>query len=410
MKNMQRQSRSLAFGLVIMLILVMVACAPPAAKKRSKTGAMDTPSFHVQRGDEALINSGYEAARSAYRKALSLDGSYSPALSGMAAASAYEASRPGVSDQTRMEVFDEAVSQIEQALDNASSTADKARAHNYAMQVYLSLKLPKVEWYEKVKDHFEEAQDLKPGNAASVFYMAKAESAGYNYSQASQLYQKVLEIGGAFEARANRELKRIQRIQRAMPGSEFGKQVANVEKITRADIAGLFIAELRLDRLYRDQKKKRKGGYQVPKSQRKMKMDPLQKYPEAVDINGHPMEAAIKQIMAMQIKGLSPDPSHKFYPDQEYKRAEFAQLLQDILIKITRDNSLATRYVGESSPFPDVGPDVWYYNAVRTVIIRGLMQVNNTVTGSFAPLAPVSGADALLAVRNLQEILKSYIR
>ncbi len=410
MKNKQRRYTVAVSSLIMMLVLIIAACSPPPAKKRSQTGHMDTPAFHVQRGDKALMNSQYEPARSAYKRALSLDSNYSPALSGLAAATAYEASRPGVSNQTRQQTLEEAIAQIERALDNAASDVNRARAHSYAMQVYFSLQLPKEEWYENVKDHFEEARGLSPSDPAPVFFMARAEAAGHNYSQASRLYQKVLEMGGAYEARANSELKRIQRIQRALPGSAFGKQIANVEKITRADIAGLFIAELKLERLYRDQKRKKSSGYQVPKAQRKFKMDPVQKYPEAVDISGHPMEAAIKEIMALEIKGLSADPSHKFYPDQEFKRAEFALLLQDILIKITRDNSLATQFIGDPSPFPDVNPNVWYYNAVRTVVTRGLMQVNNTVTGSFSPLAPVSGADALLAVRNLQEILKAYIR
>lgn len=409
MKRKQIEKRGLVFGIFIMLTLVMAACSGAPAKKRSQTGYMDTPSFHVQRGDEALMSSRYESARSAYKKALSLDGNYSPALSGLAAATAYEASRPGVSDQTKNQVLKEADAQIEQALDNAKSSAARSRAHSFAMQVYLSLQLPPEEWYEKVKDHFEEALDLTPNDPAPIFFMARAEAAGYNYDQAAQLYQKVLQQGGAYEAEANKELKQIQRIQRALPGSGFGKRIANVKKITRADVAGLFIVELKLNKLYRNQQKKQGTKYQAPKSQRKMNMDPLQKYPEAVDINGHALESAIKEVMALGIKGLSADPSHKFYPDQEFKRAEFAQLLQDLLIKITRDPSLATRFIGEPSPFPDVSADVWYYNAVRTVINRGMMQVNNSVTGNFAPLAPVSGADALLAIRNLKEILKELI-
>ncbi|MBU2644203.1 S-layer homology domain-containing protein [bacterium] len=409
MKNKQKRNRGLVFGMILILALVIAACSSAPEKKRSQTGLMDTPAFHVQRGDDALLKSQYEAARSAYKKALSLDGKYSPALSGLAAATAYEVSRPGVSDQSRQQVLQEAISQIEQALDNATTSVDQSRAHSFAMQVYLALQLPSDKWYENVKEHFEKAQDLTPDDPAPVFFMARAEAAGHNYNEAAQLYQKVLEAGGQYEARANSELERIQRIQRALPGSSFGNRIANVEKITRADIAGLFIAELKLDRLYRDQLEKQGGGYQVPQSQRKMNMDPLEKYPEAVDISGHPLEAAIKEVMALGIKGLSPDPSHKFYPDQEFKRAEFALLIQDILIKITRDPSLATRFIGEPSPFPDVSPDVWYYNAVRTVIQRGLMQVDNKVTGSFSPLAPVSGADALLTIRNLKEILKAYI-
>ena len=49
---------------------------------------------------------------------------------------------------------------------------------------------------------------------------------------------------------------------------------------------------------------------------------------------------------------------------------------------------LSTKYVGQDSPFPDVGPDVWYYNASRTVIDRGLMPIHNKVTGAFRADVP----------------------
>lgn len=406
----QKPRLAVAAALFMMLTMIIVSCSAPPAKKRAQTGYMDTPAFHTERGDKALLNSQYETARSSYRKALSLDDNYSPALSGMAAATAYEASRPGVSDQTRQIVLEEATDQIEKALDHATSDSMRIRAHSFAMQVSYSLKLPKTEWYENVKAHFEDARELNLDDPTPVFFMAKAEAAGNNYDQASRLYQRVLEIDGAYTDEANKELKRIQRIQRALPGSAFGKQIANVETITRADIAALFVAELKLDKLYKDSEPSKEREYRVPKSQQKFKMDPVQRYPDAIDINGHPLEDAIKEVMALGIKGLSADPSHRFYPDQAFKRAEFALLLQDVLIRITRDDSLATRFIGEPSPMPDVKPDVWYYNAVRTVVTRGLMQPRNSVTGNFEPLATVSGADALLAVRNLQAILKAYIR
>jgi hypothetical protein len=71
---------------------------------------------------------------------------------------------------------------------------------------------------------------------------------------------------------------------------------------------------------------------------------------------------------------------------------------------------LATRFMNESSPFPDVNQNIYYYNAVRTVINRGLMSVNNKVTGEFEPMASVSGTEALLAIRTLKEILEGYLR
>ncbi|MCP4753202.1 MAG: hypothetical protein GY866_20115 [Proteobacteria bacterium] len=412
MKSKCYSNSFLASTLAFLSIFLLIGCGESTKQTRTGQGYMDTPSFHVQRGDEALLKSQYENARSSYRKALKLDGNYSPALSGMAAATAYAVARPHVSMGTKREVLENAEAQIEQALDAVGSDDEinRSRAHNFAVQVYVALQLPEESWYEKANDHYEEARELTPNDPAPYFFMARAEAVKLDYAKATQLLHRVLGIAGKYEEEANRELKRIQRIQRALPGSQFGARIANVEKITRADVAALFIAELRLDRLYGNQSRDSDDSYSPPESQRKFKTDPLQKYPDAVDISGHPLKETINEVIKLQIKGLSPDPAHKFYPDQEFKRAEFAQLIQDILIKITKDDSLATKFIGEPSPFPDVGQDIWYYNAVRTVVSRGLMQAKNKVTGDFEPFAPVSGADALLTIRSMKEILKTYLR
>jgi len=401
----------LMFPFVILILagLALSSCSRPVPQETGK-GYMDTPSFHVQRGDEALAAFQYDEARSAYQRALKLDSRYAPALSGLAVATAYAAARPGVTMETRTSVLAEAQKLIDQALDvtPSSDRTNLARAHAFGIQIYLALQLPENKWVERATDHFEEAIDLTPNDPSPYFYMARVEAVQFNYQKAAELYQKVLEMGGPQADLANRELQRIQDIQRAMPGSQFGAQIANVDKITRADIAALFIIELKLNRLYRNQVVKTESGYRPPASQQRFNTDPLQKYPDAVDITGHPLAPVIQEVIDMDIKGLSPDPSHRFYPDQEFKRAEFAQLIQDMLVQITRDQGLATRFIGEPSPFPDVNADVWYYNAVRTVVNRGLMQVDNKVTGEFGPQKPVSGADALLAVRALKEILKSF--
>ncbi len=410
---MNRISQSgLYFSSIVFILMVLLAsgCAQQKAQPRDRVGSMDTPEFHVQRGDDALLSKQYENARSSYRKALSLNADHTGALSGLAAASAYEASRPNVSKSTRLATLLKSEEQIEKALKTAKGKREEARAHSFAIQVYLALQLPEDDWHEKAKDHFEEAVDLVPNDPAPYFFMGLAEARKLNYDPAGKMFDKVLSLAGQYEAEANRELQRIQEIRRAMPGSQFGARIANVEKITRADVAALFIAELRLDRIYKRKAKSTAGGYQAPKSQQKMKLDPLQKYPDAVDITGHPLESSIKEVISLGVKGLGPDPAHKFHPDQEFKRAEFAQLIQDLLIRVTSDSSLAGRFIGETSPFPDVNENVWYYNAARTVVTRGLMTVNNKVTGEFEPMAHVSGADALLTIRTLKEILKEYLR
>ena len=81
-------------------------------------------------------------------------------------------------------------------------------------------------------------------------------------------------------------------------------------------------------------------------------------------------------------------------------------MIEDILIKISGDNALATRFIGSTSPFPDLRADLPYFNAVMVVNTRGLMEAKNMISGAFMPLEPVGGADALLVIRKMREELR----
>ena len=413
MKYYIDRADALLLGAIFLVGVVFAGCSSQKRDVRARQGAMDTPEYHVSRGDDAMEQRRYQSAHSSYRHALDLDESHAPALTGKAVADAYLSARSGVSSEDRQKVLDQAEKAIEKAFDSADSKDNAAlvRIHIAAIQVYFVLQMPEEDWYNKVREHYEEAAELAPNDPTLYYFMGRAESGNRNYEKAVSLFRRVLDIGGKYEAEAGRELKRIQRLQRALPGSRFGKNVADIQEITRAEIAALFIAELRLDRLYEDRKATLSGTtYETPVAQRKMKTESLQRYPEATDIAGHPMENTIQEVMQLKIKGLEANPAHKFFPEKKITRAEFAMMIQDILIKVTRDDGAATRYIGQPSPFPDVEEGVWYYNSVRTVVDRGLMSANNAVTGDFEPMASVSGADALLAIRTMKEILKKYLR
>jgi hypothetical protein len=49
-----------------------------------------------------------------------------------------------------------------------------------------------------------------------------------------------------------------------------------------------------------------------------------------------------------------------------------------------------------------------YFNAVMVCTTRGIMETADAGTGEFMPMGPVSGADALLAIRTLKSQLEKY--
>jgi hypothetical protein len=75
---------------------------------------------------------------------------------------------------------------------------------------------------------------------------------------------------------------------------------------------------------------------------------------------------------------------------------------------VTGDNALATKFIGSSSPFPDLRNDLPYFNSVMVVTSRGIMEAKDFTSGEFAPLSPVPGVDALLIIRKLKEELKIF--
>jgi len=83
-------------------------------------------------------------------------------------------------------------------------------------------------------------------------------------------------------------------------------------------------------------------------------------------------------------------------------------MIEDILIKVTGDNTLATKFIGSTSPFPDLRSDLPYFNSVMVVTSRGIMEAKDITTGEFAPLNAVPGVDALLVIRKIKEELKIF--
>jgi hypothetical protein len=87
-------------------------------------------------------------------------------------------------------------------------------------------------------------------------------------------------------------------------------------------------------------------------------------------------------------------------------RAAYAMMLEDILIKVSGDSSLATKFIGSASPFPDLRNDLPYFNAIMVVTSRGIMEAKDLTTAEFAPLGSVPGVDALLIIKKIKEELK----
>lgn len=364
-----------------------MGCGTAAVKPQAE---FDTPGHHVANGDKFLKTDRLDAAAEEYRRALELDPDFAPAHVG----SALVAARNGD--------IDTALQRIDEGAACAEGRHERVLVHVGRMRVYIAGGSALDEdWLEEVEDDYEEAMDLDPGSAAAHFYMGYAYKSAYRFKDAETHLGMVIALQNSLVEEADREYALVQKITRAMPGTKMGRQIALLETIDRADVAALLIEELMIDTRFNRQVKPTDSSFQSP-PEKTFVTGTYTKVPAMTDVDDHVLKADIEAVVAIGINGLQPFPDHTFRPDALVTRAEFAMMLEDILIKINRDENLATRFIGSQSPFPDVRNSVAYYNAVMVCVSSGLMPVTDPFTREFAPLRAISGADALLAIRVLK--------
>ncbi len=370
--------------------LMMTSCAKPPRKPEA---ALDTPEHHVFSGNKLLEKGDLSGAQREFELAIQLDRKYSPAFVGMGLIFGSQ------------KIFEKAYENMKKGKKLAAKPDDKVNAHVGMIRLY-SLER-KEKWIEKAFDEFEAAIKINAKSSAIYYYMGKAYKFAFNFDKAGEMFKKVLDLNDKYLIEADSEWKAVQKIQRAAPGSLIGKKIALIEEISRADVAALFIQELLLEKLYEKRTPKRfDTSFQAPG--KKFEADRIVKAEAATDIQNHVLRTDIVTVMKLGVRGLEPSPDHKFFPDNKINRAAYAMMIEDILIKVSGDEKLATKFIGSKSPFPDLRSDLPYFNAIMAMTSRGVMEAKDLSTGEFAPDGTVSGADALLIIRKLKDELRFF--
>ena len=385
--GMLRRIKFLMF-LTAVLAVVVTGCGPKIAPP---TSVLDTPEYHYKNGLKYLDKDQIEDAMKSFDRAISLDPKSPLGYIGKGLAFGKKGD------------FKAAFENME----NAKSYQKKGIEANIGMIRLLSMQRGD-DWLKKAEKEFKAARENEQDNAALHYYMAMAYKVSFDFDKASELFRRVLDLNKDLTAEANAEWAVIQKIQRAAPGTVIGKQIALIEKIDRADIAALFVQEMDLEKLFTKRGPKvYDTTFKAPAeaSATKMTTETVTKMEAATDINDHWLKPSVDTILKLQVRGLEAGPNHTFEPDKLITKAEFALMLEDILIKVSGDEKLATKYIGAQSLFPDVRADHYAFNAVMVVTSRGFLEAEKA-TGEFRPGDAVSGADALLAIREFKNQLK----
>lgn len=381
-----RIKKSVAFFMLFAAILLFVACGP---KARVPTSQLDTPEHHTYTGMRLLDQEKYADAEREFKLAIELDPKYSKAYTGIGLV------------KTATGDFTAGWEGLKMGWKYAKADDEKLFVYVSRIRYYTQSKGEK-KWLELAKDEFDNAVLTDAKHAPAYYFMGLACKAGLEFDSAGKMFAKVLELKTDYISEADVQWNLIQKIQRAMPGTINGKIIAIVDRITRADAAALFMEEMKIDVLY----KKRTlqsfdTSFKDPEKAAAVKPAKI----TAKDIADHPLKADIEGILEIGVRGLENYPDGNFHPAEIVTRAAYAMMLEDILIKVTGDNSLATKFIGSTSPFPDLRADLPYFNAIMAVTSRGLMEAKDMTSGEFAPLNPVPGVDALLIIRKIKQEL-----
>jgi tetratricopeptide (TPR) repeat protein len=379
-----------SIGLLLFFICAITfSCAP---KYLEKEAPLDTPQYHTRIGYSLLEKGQYEKALESFNRAINLKGGkdYSPAYAGLALVHGFK------------KQWKEAFKFAEEALDRAKSNDHKISAH-IAMGRLLSLKRDKG-WIKKAKKHFSEAIKLDDKNEIAYYYRGVVNKRAYLFDEAERDFSKVIEINKTLVAEADKEWKLVNKIKRAQPGTLVGKKIALIDKIDRACVAALFVNELKVEKLL----KKRQPievdtTFVPPESGLEMETEKIVKKAPATDIEGHWAKNFIEIVIDLNI--IPPFPDHTFKPDELMTKAEFADLIAKLAVAVTGDKEILTRF-GQQKTFQDVRADHYAAPAINFVTTAGILEPTDPINRIFGLTDNISGADALLAIRELEKAMK----
>lgn len=408
--NGQRDKKLwISLSITIFVLFFLSNCAPKEVAKC--TSPEDNPQHHYLTGMQALEQGKIDVAQSKFERAIYCEEKFSPAHSGLAIVTAEKVKKQADAGFRRVEI-DRTMEYLKKANKFSETNEDKFDCLIATMRVYTAIKTSN--WLKTVEDAYGEVRELRvdekklvyyQGTEASSYFLGIAYLEALEFQQARDRFASVLNAKreGKWHEKADRAWKRTDKIVRAIAGitvGDVGRKIAVKDSITRGDLAALLVDEMKIDKLF---------AGRIPAQSM---IDKMKAEFTPADILNYHFKEEILTILKWKVRGLEPkyDETTKAYlfkPSDVVKRGEMAFILEDVLMKLTGDERMATAFFGHSkSPFPDVRPTSPFYNAVMNMTTRGIME--GELSGDFRIDAPVDGAEALLAIRVLKQRMNVY--
>ncbi|HXW06286.1 MAG TPA: tetratricopeptide repeat protein [Vicinamibacterales bacterium] len=225
--------------------------------------------------------------------------------------------------------------------------------------------------------HAARAAEMEPGDARAFVLMGELHEARGDLSKAAEAYSAALALEHNEPVAARLESVRERLLMASLP-PEF-QQIERAEGVSRAELAALL--GVRLDDLLK----------RAPRRNTALMTDTRSTW-------------AAPWILAVTGAGvMEPFPNHTFQPEAPVRRRDLAEAASRVLSIIAAERpQLAQAWRNPERRFPDVPPAHLNYPAAAVSVEAGVLQPQPD--GSFQPSRPVTGAEAVEAVRRLEEL------
>ncbi len=370
--------------------LIFAGCGG-GQKARQAASAVDSPALHYERGKALLREGEIKRAKFEFKQAGSLNPEFAPAYEGLAW------------------VYLES-GNLEQARKMADKALDLDGKWVLAKLVRARIKAREGKYEDAIKEAKKvlksipssSVPDKKTATIEAYLTLGKLYQLNNQYNEAQEAYAEVLNID-KINLEADRAIKELAAYKTAVAGQRPEIQrIAAQKTISRADAAVLLVLELPLKKIFRKPASGESVGWKPPQSGLMRPKSAPASSGEPINVpSDHWAKTFISEVLETGVMELTPE--GKFNPDAPVNRAEFARIIEKFLVRYWNDASLETRFFGQTSPYSDVINTSPIFNAIMTVSTRGIM--NGFDDGTFRPLAPVSGTEAINIVRRLKSQL-----
>jgi tetratricopeptide (TPR) repeat protein len=379
-----------------------------AAERNFSSALKEAPAFYPSEaglGYVALARNDNKSAASHFERALAANVAYAPALAGRGEAllklgdraqalrsfEAAIAADPQLAGlRSRIEVL--RFRGLQNDVDAARKAAESGRlADAHALyertiaaspdSPFLYRELAVVELREgnlaAALGHAQKAAELNPSESRNFVTLAEIYEAQGDYAKAAHAYTTAAAIEPSESLDARLDELNERAAFAAMP-AEY-KSIEASPTVTRAQLAALL--GVRLDDVLR---RARRANAVV-----------------MTDTRGN---WAAPWILSVSRTGLmEPYPNHTFQPNALVRRGDLAQAVTRALELIAAGNPrLAASWRNARGRFPDLPPGHLSYPSASVAVESGVMTAMSD--GTFQLARPITGAEALAAVKKLEEV------